>query len=1069
MTQSVHSPLQPLRLLHHIISSYICNSPRLLATILPGAVSTMCKVVSPQVSARGGKGVQGDVVKEALGVLEMIVVGCFDERVLGGLGLGRSSAPGSLEELNGWVEDEKTGEWRASNTFSNDQSSSPTPSVPPSPTLSARSTLSQSTSTTLNNGSTSRPSPSSFLVNITPAWLSASASQLLPALVSIAHLRTHLNPNARLALASLASSLLQRCLASLESSAKVLLNMLLTLSVDEFPSIQSAARGSLDLLLAEDAEGRPILLPIIKDQLLTSLNALPLLLQNAHQASSRKILDIALQITAISQLPSSASLLQGLLGPLGGVEKWGIGLLDCLEFEQDVVETPHTDGGMQRIADLAWQSSGTSSSAPSSSSPTDPSASLPDDPLTPFPTMRLQNIPEPTTAKAFRTMLISLGEAGGVESLFAVEHFVGVAASGGSSRARSSAAVWCAERILEGAARVVERLGSAEKGKHGDRKRIRKVAKGLVRSLVEMDEEGEDAEGIVHPQPESASSNPLSDSLLPSEYSKGLDSLTTLLDRPVPSLSSSSSKRASSQANKPLFTRLSLSLISTCSEILLASFRPLLLSALYYLLSHLGSPNPLVRTYASLALSHVAHNTGYASPQNLVMDNVDYVINVVSQRLTSERLSPAAPLVLISMIRLVGEPIVPLVHDIVDEIFDALDDFHGYETICSTLLAVLDTLMKVMASESTNTATSLPSKLSPSFRQEQPFPNKDLATFKHWFLHRHDAASTDLSDLLSTLPEKTPQQPWGPRPAGPGSENLEDPSSNPPPEGLRDADPDVPQPTRAQTVCTQILSKALFFLTHSSSFIRARVLSLFTSAISVLGSAKLEAQLLPVINQSWPYILNRLEDREPFVVLESARVLEALAEHVGEFVSGRIRDEGWPKLRRILKAQVEVDRKAMRIMGGNVAGRKTIKGDGKGKKGRSNNPISGGTSSASTHSVPHRLYRSILSTLALIASSVPIEFGIRWEMLLLVRPFLDAGVQDELRGKARDVCVALGRSDADAVWIGLHATAGHDEERGSEGGEPGKRDQLDRLDWLREEGWDIEESVREIFEVLEEG
>lgn len=994
----------------------------MLATILPGLVSTMCKVVSPQTSARGGKGVHGDVVQAALGILREVIIGCFGPQVEveGG---AKEAALESLDELNGWVEEEDgEGGWTASRPPQHSDSpmsahstapSSPAPSTPGA----SRSALPP------------RPSPSSFLVTLTASWQSATAAQILPAIVSLSHLKTHSNPLAREALADFSSALLEGCLAPLESSAPVLVGMLLTLSVDDFPVVQQRAQRGLNDVLSSERK-RPTLLPIIKAHLLSSFNTIPLLLQSPHQASSQKVLDLSLQITAVSLLPSSASLLQGLLGPLGGVQRWGSGFLDCLEFERAVVGESDA-GSSQRVAELAWTGAASESTI------------NPDALHTSYPALSLRNIPNPRTKRAFEDMLFSLGRAGGVDALFTVEYFASVANN--SSTRRGLAALWCAGRILEGATEAI-RKAEETGGQIGEKqRRLRKVARDLVRCLVELgeDENEEDREAPLD-SAETDAHDSISDALLPTEYSKGIDALTTLLDRPGPS--TTSSKRTYAAVQRPLLTCLSLALIAQSASILSSSFRPLLLNSLYYLLSHLGSPYALVRTYAEVALTRVAYHVGYASPQNLVMDNVDYVINVVSQRLTSERLSQAAPLVLISMIRLVGEPIVPLVHDIVDEIFDALDDFHGYETICSTLLAVLDTLMKVMATEVTSSRVEQGKTVDPTepsssrFHAPQPSPDKDLANFKQWFAHRHDAAKEDLSDLLSdNLPEPTPHKPWGAPKGDPSTEHEVDP-----PSGLRDADIEPPKPTRAQVVCAQILSKALFFLTHGSAFIRARVLSLFSSAIAVLGPSGLEAELLPVVNKAWPYILNRLSgpDEPPFVVVEAARVLESLAEHVGDFVSSRIRDEGWPTLRRLLVAQIERDVRAAKIVR-----RPGARGD---------NPVAG--ASTGRHSTTHRLYRSILFTIVWVSSSTPVPAATRWEMALAARVFLGEGVEEELRRAARDVFVSLGRVEEDMVWAMLNATVGKQSEPVDAG--------VERMGWLREEGWLIEGGVSEVLEIL---
>lgn len=73
---------------------------------------------------------------------------------------------------------------------------------------------------------------------------------------------------------------------------------------------------------------------------------------------------------------------------------------------------------------------------------------------------------------------------------------------------------------------------------------------------------------------------------------------------------------------------------------------------------------------------------------------------------------------------------------------------------------------------------------------------------------------------------------------------------------------------------------------------------------------------------------------------------------------------------------------------------------------------------------------------------------------------MDASVNEELRGRGREVMVALGRVDGDAVWVALKGTVGLEDgmEVTGEGEE--------RMGWLREGGWEMEEGVREVLEIL---
>jgi hypothetical protein len=505
--------------------------------------------------------------------------------------------------------------------------------------------------------------------------------------------------------------------------------------------------------------------------------------------------------------------------------------------------------------------------------------------------------------------------------------------------------------------------------------------------LVSLDDDEDDA--AVNDNDLDASGCEPSDALVPVETSKGMQTVSLLVNKEstrTTAAEQAESRRLHLQMHRQLVAALSMSLMAVAADILGPAFRPLLLRCLYVVLSYLGSASPFLQQYAHAALLRIAYHSGYASPQNLIMDNVDYVINVVSQRLTYRRLSPLAPLVLISMIRLVGEPIVPFVQDIVDDIFDVLDDYHGYELLSSTLFAVLDTLIKAMATEVALVAWK-PKPTTSSRLQARPDPARDFQALAEWYSHRQVRAKSLVEEYLA----KAPQKPW--------KEDEEDGMNDAEtPSGIRD-EPEIP-PTRQQEVCKQILSKAVYFMSHSSAFIRARVLSLFAGGVAVLVVGERESDLLPIVHRAWPYILNRLKDKEPYVVTEAAGVIETLARYVGDFMSKRILDNAWPIMRQLLQTQQKLDDRSALVRMGRKAG------------------------PASAFTVSHRLYTAIIGSMRYIVQEVPVTDELMWEMILAFLPFLDSGMHEDIQHSAVDLYRQMAVRDEDAVWLALRGAQG---------------------------------------------
>ncbi|KIR76865.1 hypothetical protein I305_06385 [Cryptococcus gattii E566] len=946
--------LSSLRLLRRLIQSYLPGKHQILAALLPGTVSAMAKLIDTQ-----GKNLKGEAAQESAGVIEIVVTLTLNDHDLQELGVLRPPA----EDLSQLAE-----EWEAAN-ISADQL------TPPSPAPSNASIA---------------PNP---FPPLTASYLSFTATQLLSAIPPVLFtLVPHSSDLARSAASSLASSLIGRCSESLPLLRSRALTCLLLLSQDTFDPVRYDARRKLRQLLSTETSTLSLTLV---DLLSDAVNSLPRLVTSQQDT---RVDEIARLVTAIAEASTELSRsrkhsLRGnaiaeLLGPNGSVERWSWALLDCLEFGKPSGWSAAA-GTAERAARLGWEGGfSQNSNLLLVNGAVQEQAEDEVEAMGSFPHLPLRYIESEATARRMGEMLSALGSAADEAALHSVEYFIKFAKTNRRRHTvKAVSSLWVADRLLSGV--VVSQLEGVE-GKVS--KATRKMAREVVKAVIAMEEDGEEEEEDFAYDQEDTSA------LIPIERTKGIDTLTTLLDRnPLPnSRTATETRRLHLQAQQTLLTSLSLQSLSLSAHILSSSFRPLLLTMLYIILSHLASPHPIVQSYASLTLSHVAQYTGYASPAALVLDNVDYVINVVTQRLTYKRLSATAPLVLIAMIRLVGEPIVPLVHDVVDEIFDALDDYHGYETMTSSLLAVLVILIDVMSKkvklEVEGSSDEERKRKAEKFSRigKAPDPASDFAEFGKWWEEKAQRSQETVSEVL----ERAPQHAWGKEEAV--NEDQDETTGE---DDAKMEEVETPA-TRSQQVATRILTKALFFLTHRSPFLRSKVLSLIADSVPILALGNRESDLLPLIHDSWSIILNRLDDPEPYVVVEAAEVIASLCEHVGDFMSKRVLEHAWPRLLKLLNDQRELDRRSA------LARR-------------------GGMGTESSFTVSHRLHIAILNVAIFIAREVPVADKVLWEMMLSFRDFVDDRVHEDLCGKAMQLYTELGKRDGDALWIVLNGTLGN--------------------------------------------
>lgn len=935
--ESPHLPLQrvSLELLRVLVEAYLPED--FVPSILPGLVSAASKIALGTGSHKGWT--NGDVVSVALGVMQVAIVKSVGDDVCVRHGAVRSLD--TLEDL-----------------------------------------LAQADIPDVGGSSTSGSTPSPYSTARTASWLRGTAAQLHIAMNALMPLVNHPNPSAALALGTFAEAVLSATMLTVPQSQGLLLTFLLSLSGSSYGNVADTAGGALRRLLLLTSDARHSLLQTLLHISKDSLASLPRLIVTQSDSKVEHMASLVESVCklAMPQGPERHSIniisagVSKLLGPTGGVEKWGWSLLSVLQFGDTPITVTLTNGAQQLLD--------TSDAATS----------------VPFPTLVLSNVVSRTAHAALERMFRAMGAAAGDDGLFAAEWFLGVGQNGRGPSA--VAALWCACRLLEGAGGVTLDLSVslARPPMCTRSKRVEKLARGIAKSVAESwtDIDDEDALENLDTKPPDTED----DSLLV-EHVKGLLTIRPTAD----SNPSQPTARPRPKDQTFLHKALSLQLLSITAGILEARFSSLLLHTLYPILHSVVSDSPLVSTTGTATLNFVAAITSYASAANMLLSNFDYALDAVSRRLSRRWLDVDATKVLVALVRLVGRDVVQKAGDVVEECFDRLDEYHGYEVVVDGLIEVLSEVVKVVEEEEdhqTHTDSRPP---------QPPASNDDTKTqaFLDWFSHRHDEAEEEHE---SARDSSYPREAWGKAPDADGQQEPTEPVPDPTAE---------PPPTPSQALTKQIVSRSLYFLTHGAPTIRARILLVLSSAVPVLP----ETALLPSIHHAWPFILNRLADQEPFVVSAAAVLIESLAVHVGDFMHRRIWDDIWPRFRRMLEK--------LRIADADSA---------LARRG----PGAVGTESAYT--VSHRLYRSMLKTMTAAVVSVQGQDAALWDVIVLFRRFLHRQAHEELQACAGELYTAIAYSNEDAVWLALSATQGR----------------LDTsMGFLLQPQWDVHENVYSIL------
>ncbi|KAJ3844948.1 armadillo-type protein [Lentinula raphanica] len=923
-----------LDLLFIMLSKYFPDD--LAVSVLPGVVSATCKLCLGALESKGWA--KGAVVTNSLRVMQEVISRCIGDEPC--IEAGAVVSVVNIEELA-----ELIGERQPRRTVQE-----------------------QSKYGTLR----------------TPSWLNVTSSQLIIAMKSLSPLIKHPTPSALIALVGFSAHILHTTPTTLPQAQPLLLSYLLSLSTSDFPSVSTEASSQLKSLLTAPSKARHSLIRTLLRITRDDLTALPTLLTAQDDSKVERVAGIIEAICHLALVGKDnftinnpnpiATEIGKLLGPNGGVEKWGWSLLSVLELVDPPITVTRTSAAQMMLE-------------------SDPEGSS----WLPFPQPMLKNVSSTTAYDSLVRMFHALGRAAGDLGLFSVEWFANIGQKGKDRRAVTG--MWCCCRLLEGIAGVSLFDGPTTISSHSPRsKRLEKLARGLVKSTSLLWDKL-DADLLATP-----SQIPDEHDDVSTQHIKGLIKLhdTLQITRGTPI-----GDRITTQPM--LHSALSLQLISIAAGILESRFSPLFMSSLYPILHSLVSPFSFLSETALRALHFVTICTSYASPANLLLSNFDYVLDSVSRRLSRQWLDIDATKVLTVMIRLVGNDIVERAGDVVEECFDRLDEYHGYDVVVEGLVEVLGEVMKVIKLDELSKNCDEPPL---PIKQGQADRDK-FDMFFDWYTHRHETLKEEDNEDYGPAPRKA----WGNDQSsdkGKGVDRSEDE-----PEVMPDEEPLL---TASQALTKQIVQRSTYFLTHGSTGIRALILNLLSSSVPILS----ESVLMPSIHSAWPFILNRLADEEVYVASAAAGLVEALVTAKGGFMFRRIWDDVWPRFHSMLsKLETASNANALshRVHGGV------------------------GTESVYTHS--HRLYRSIINTMAAVLKGVDPQDSSNWEVIIAFRRFLHSEAAEELQQCARNLYVAASAVNSDAVWLVLAATSGQIDSTSTK--------------FLRQPNWDMSQNIASVL------
>ncbi|CAL8324810.1 unnamed protein product [Merluccius merluccius] len=380
--------------------------------------------------------------------------------------------------------------------------------------------------------------------------------------------------------------------------------------------------------------------------------------------------------------------------------------------------------------------------------------------------------------------------------------------------------------------------------------------------------------------------------LLPISHGGVSNSAVTLL-QVVPSSSSSSSSATSTvhQLNSNIWQLcIQLEGVACGAHTLGRAFRPLLMTSLYAVLEKAGDEALLVSQAALACVRGVAGACGYTSPQQLIADNSDYLLNDVSLNLQRLQWNPQAPRVLSVILAHSDPSLLPLVADIVHDVLLALDVSYDHTAalFCSVLHSLMTALVRWFP-------PSLDDPGRPPSGQDESSGAADL----------EDMTALDVRQFLLDY-SRQKELAEG---IGAEEEQEDEPVAPPSAEEEEEERLDVKKELPAHIIITkEVMKRCTHLLSDPSLSIRLKVLDIVALCVCVLREE--EDTLLPMVHGCWPALLRRLTDDDPLAVLRGFQVLCSLGEACGDFLRSRVSKEVLPRLSSSLARQAPVSARA---------------------------------------------------------------------------------------------------------------------------------------------------------------
>lgn len=269
---------------------------------------------------------------------------------------------------------------------------------------------------------------------------------------------------------------------------------------------------------------------------------------------------------------------------------------------------------------------------------------------------------------------------------------------------------------------------------------------------------------------------------------------------------------------------------------------------------------PLVQSRARISLEKIVSNHYHGSLENLIMENLDYLVDSLSLKLSvASSLSPALPGILLVILKICGVQLLleNQLLDILSEMFTLIDSYHGYASLVEGFFIVFEELIQQVkihfARDSVKRIMN---------------DSENISKYKPWGMQNVNQLLKLISDSEKVI------DPYGDYDSS--KEYFKRKSDKPFSEQFSDSDDEdsdneddndeQPKETKEEDIWTSNIPKPIYLvlekifnygfrlLSHSSLSLRIRILNMLSQVYPLLCTDyKL---VLPLISRHWPVLMS---------------------------------------------------------------------------------------------------------------------------------------------------------------------------------------------------------------------